>query len=129
MVECEYLHPKGKRLIKHDLAEFINFHHQAIINGSSNQLSEGDYLYTWCFAMEEKRFISNEEKMETDNCQPSPEEEEFDDDIDDEDNDDENALDERTVARKKLNKIFELFDVKKLDDMLVISLTTFLMNM
>lgn len=60
-------HPKGKRLIKHDLAEFVNCHHQAIISGSSNQLSEGNYFCTWCFAMEEKRFISNEEKMETDN--------------------------------------------------------------
>ena len=129
-------HPKGKRLIKHDLAELINCHHQAIINGSSSQLSEGDYLCTWCFATEEKLFMSNDEKMETDNYQSSPEEEKFDDDIDDdvdydvdhEDNDDENVLDEQTVARKKLNEVFQLLDVKKIDDTLVISLTMFSMN-
>ena len=75
--------------------------------------------------------------MNTDDCQPSPEEEQFDDDIDDdvdyydideEDNDDVSALDERTVARKKLNKVFQLLNVKKIDGMLVISFTTFSMN-
>ena len=116
-------HPKGKRFIKHDLAEFINSHHQAIIDGSSNQLSEGDYLCTWCFAMEEKRFISKEEKMEIENYQPSAEEEESDDDIDDDidyyvdHEEDDNALDERIVARNKLNQVFQLLDVKKIDDM------------
>lgn len=80
--------------------------------------------------------MSNDEKMETDNYQSSPEEEKFDDDIDDdvdydvdhEDNDDENVLDEQTVARKKLNEVFQLLDVKKIDDTLVISLTMFSMN-
>ena len=58
--------------------------------------------------MEEKRFISNEERMEIENCQQSPEEEEFDGDInsdmdyDVDDEDDDNALDERTVVRNKL---------------------------
>jgi hypothetical protein len=37
-------HPKGKRSISEDLTEFINNHHQGILNGSSKILSNGDYL-------------------------------------------------------------------------------------
>ncbi len=35
-------HPKGKRSINEQWAEFINIHHQAILNGRSKKLSKGD---------------------------------------------------------------------------------------
>jgi hypothetical protein len=38
------LHPKGKRSMDKELIEFINNHHQAILNGSSKKLSSGDSL-------------------------------------------------------------------------------------
>ena len=41
--------PKGKRTINRELAEFINNHHEAILNGTSKRLREGDRLCTTCF--------------------------------------------------------------------------------
>ena len=116
-------HPKGKRSINHNLAEFINNFHQAIINGSSTKLSKGDYLCTSCFAMEERRFICDEDEMDIENNQQSSDCSNFDDGIegDDSPNDDEYGLGEQEDAKVKLNDVFQLVNVKKIDDILVIS--------
>ncbi|CAF3374084.1 unnamed protein product [Rotaria sp. Silwood2] len=50
-------HPKGKRLISKELAEFINNHNETILNGYSKQLSKADYLCSPCFVKERNRNI------------------------------------------------------------------------
>ena len=74
--------------------------------------------------MEEKRFICDEDEMDIENNQQSSDCSNFDDDIDDEDdssNDDDYGLGEQEDAKVKLNEVFQLVNVKKIDDMLVIS--------
>ncbi|CAF4001006.1 unnamed protein product [Rotaria sp. Silwood1] len=90
-------HSKGKRSINQQLANFINNNHQAILNGSSNKLSNGDYLCTSCFSNEENCFMLGEEAdMVVD--------------------DDYIRIDQGD-AKTKLNQVFEFVNVKKIDDM------------
>jgi hypothetical protein len=116
-------HPKGKRSTSEDLAEFINDHHQAIINGSSSKISKDDYLCSWCFAKEATRFTCSEkeeEEMDTSNREESPDGNNSDRDSDDDEDspiDDAYVFVEQEDAKRQLNEVFELVNVKKIDDM------------
>ena len=57
-------HPKGKRSITSQMAQFINEHHEAIVNGSSRMLSEGEFFCSSCFLKEEIRLIEYEDEDE-----------------------------------------------------------------
>ncbi|CAF4309691.1 unnamed protein product, partial [Rotaria sp. Silwood2] len=66
-------HLKGKRSINEELADFINNHNEAVLNGSSKRLSKGDYFCSWCFTKEANPSMIDEEKhMDFDHSQESP---------------------------------------------------------
>jgi hypothetical protein len=54
-------HPKGKRTLDKELTEFINNHHEAIVNGFSKRLTRYDQLCETCFKTEQQRYVSYEE--------------------------------------------------------------------
>ncbi|CAF3871439.1 unnamed protein product, partial [Rotaria sp. Silwood1] len=63
-------HPKGKRSINEQLANYINSHSESILNGSSTKLEGGDYLCSTCYTKEENLFMNDEEtNMDTDDCE------------------------------------------------------------
>jgi hypothetical protein len=114
-------HPKDKRSMDKELIEFINNHHQAILNRSSEKLSSDDYLCSSCFAKEENRFIFNEEtNMDIGDNQESVNCNNFDNCSYNQQN---SPIDEDCVhveqdnAKKKLNQVFQYVNVEEIDDM------------
>ncbi|CAF4708967.1 unnamed protein product [Rotaria sp. Silwood2] len=105
-------HPKGKRLISEQLAEFINNHNEAILNGSSKQLSKADYLCSPCFVKERNRYMSDEQAdMHIDDSQGSFNYDNLDSGSDSQQNspmDDDYVRLEQEDAKLKLNQVFEL---------------------
>ena len=114
-------HPKGKRSMDKELAEFINNHHEAILNGSSEKLSSGDYLCSTCFAKEENRFILNEEtNMDIGDNEERVDYNDFDNCSEDQQNspmDEDDVRVEQDNAKKKLNQVFQYVNVEQIDDM------------
>ena len=111
-------HPKRKRTIKEDLAEYINNHHERILNESSKRLVEGNYLCSTCFANEERNFNLYEEMgTNVDNGQDY-----VSCGLDNELN---SPIDHNYVhakqddAKMKLNQVFQYVNVQMIDDMSV----------
>src|SRR5262245_13813006 len=52
-------HPKGKRTISQDFANFINEQNERISNGSSRKLTAGDYLCSTYFRNEQSNISYN----------------------------------------------------------------------
>ncbi|CAF2156465.1 unnamed protein product [Rotaria magnacalcarata] len=112
-------HPKGKRSINEQLAIYINSHTESILNGTFTKLSEDDYLCETCFTKEENLFMNDEEtNMDTDDCEESLNYNNLHDDsgfqqwspMDDDDHV------EHEDIKLKLNQVFHLVNVKKIDD-------------
>jgi hypothetical protein len=114
-------HPKGKRPIKQQLAEFINNYHQGILNGLSKKLAQGDYLCSSCFEKEENHLIFDEEaSMDIGNSRSSLNHDNVNSDSDSEQNypmNDDYIRVEQEEAKSKLNEVFQHVNVKKIDDM------------
>ena len=114
-------HPKGKRTINKELAEFINNHHEAILNGSSKRLIEGDHLCSTCFQSEQNRFMSYEQmEMDIDNIEESDGSDHCEMNID---NDLDSPVDyafvriDQNDAKTKLNQVFEYMKIQMIEDM------------
>jgi hypothetical protein len=109
-------HPKGKRRISQDFADFINEYDERIINGSSRKLTESDYLCSTCFGNEQSNIDSQKEILANvkgcgnyvdcnlDNQLNSP----YDDD---------HIHVEQEHAKMKLNQIFECLNLPIINDM------------
>jgi hypothetical protein len=114
-------HPKGKRLINEELAEFINSHNEAILNESSKKLSKGDYLCSSCFTKERNQYMIDQQTyMDIDDSQGSFNYNNCDNDSDNQQNspmDDDYVRVEQEDAKLKLNQVFEYVNIKKIDDM------------
>jgi hypothetical protein len=112
-------HPKGKRLINEELAEFINSHNEAILKGSSKRLSKGDYLCSPCFAKERKRCTIDEQSdMDFDDSQESFNYNNFDSGSENQQNSpmDDDYVQVEEDAKMKLNHVFEYMNVQKIED-------------
>ena len=114
-------HPKGKRSINEELAELINNRDQAILNGSSKRLSKGDYFCSCCFEKEANPLMIDEEThMDIDHSQESPNYNSVDSGSDIQQNspmDDDYVRVEEEDTKRKLNHVFQLVNVKKIDDL------------
>ena len=114
-------HPKGIRSINEELAEFINNNNEAIINGSSKTISKGDYFCSSCFAKEvNPSTIDEETQMDIDQNQESPNYNSFESDSynqQDSPMDDDCVRVEQEDTKKKLNQVFEVVNVKKINDL------------
>ena len=114
-------HPKGIRSINEEMAEFINNHNEAIINGSSKKVSKGDYFGSSCFAKEANPSMTDEETdMDIDQSQGSPNYNSFESGSDNQQDpsmDDDYVRVEQEDTKKKLNQVFEFVNVKKIDDL------------
>ncbi|CAF3451774.1 unnamed protein product, partial [Rotaria sp. Silwood2] len=113
-------HPKGKRSINEELAEYINNHNESILNGNSERLSEGDYLCSTCFEKEENCWmIDHSVIMQIDDEQESCDYKKVDSGPDykqDSPMDDDCARHELLDVQKQLNQVFEFVNVKKVND-------------
>ncbi|CAF2963051.1 unnamed protein product [Rotaria sp. Silwood2] len=114
-------HPKGQISINEELAEFINKHNEAILNGSFKKLSKDDYFCACCFTKEANPSVIDEEThMDIDHSQESPNYNSFESGSNNQQdspmNDDYVRVEEEDT-KMKLNQVFQFVNVKKIDDL------------
>lgn len=113
-------HPKGKRSINEQLAKYINSHSEGILNGTSTQLEEGDYLCSTCYAKEENLFMNGEKSnMDIDDFEETLNDNDLHNDSGCQQcspMDDDLHFEEEDIKRK-LNQVFQFVNVQKIDDL------------
>ena len=114
-------HPKGKRSVGEELADFINSHNAAIINRVSGKIGSDDYLCTTCFDKESASLIRWIEDMKLNKMMMSELQNDNESRFDDETNlssveEAEYLCIERHTVKEQLNRVFQLVNVQVIED-------------